>query len=33
MLYGGERESNGKIIFGVPAYVVTDYLKSLNLPR
>ncbi len=33
VLYGGERESNGKIIFGVPAYVVTDYLKSLNLPR
>jgi S1-C subfamily serine protease len=31
MLYGGERESNGKIIFAVPAYVVADYLKSLNL--
>jgi S1-C subfamily serine protease len=27
VLYGGERESNGKIIFAVPAYVVTDYLK------
>lgn len=33
VLYGGERESNGKIIFAVPAYVVTDYLKSLNLLR
>jgi len=33
MLYGGERESNGKIIFAVPAYVVADYLKSLNLLR
>ncbi|HWC74166.1 MAG TPA: FHA domain-containing protein [Gemmatimonadales bacterium] len=33
VLYGGERESNGKIIFGVPAYVAADYLKSLNLPR
>jgi len=33
MLYGGERESQGKIIFGVPAYVVADYLKSLNLLR
>ncbi len=33
VLYGGERESQGKIIFAVPAYVVTDYLKSLNLPR
>jgi S1-C subfamily serine protease len=33
MLYGGERESNGKIIFAVPAYVVADYLKSLNLTR
>ena len=33
VLYGGERESNGKIIFAVPAYVVSDYLKSLNLPR
>jgi S1-C subfamily serine protease len=31
VLYGGERESNGKIIFGVPAYVAADYLKSLNL--
>jgi len=33
VLYGGERESNGKIIFGVPAYQVTDYLKTLNLAR
>jgi S1-C subfamily serine protease len=33
MLYGGERESNGKIIFAVPAYVVADYLKSLHLTR
>ena len=33
VLYGGERESQGKIIFAVPAYVVSDYLKSLNLPR
>ena len=33
LLYGGERESNGKIIFAVPAYVVSDYLKTLNLPR
>lgn len=33
VLYGGERESNGKIIFAVPAYVAADYLKSLNLLR
>src|SRR6058998_2068805 len=33
MLYGGERESQGKIIYAVPAYVVADYLKSLNLMR
>ncbi len=33
VLYGGERESNGKIIFGVPAYQVADYLKTLNLLR
>jgi len=33
VLYGGERESNGKIIFAVPAYVVSNYLQSLNLPR
>lgn len=33
MLYGGERESQGKIIFAVPAYVVANYLGSLNLLR
>ena len=33
MLYGGERESNGKIIFAVPAYLVADYLKTLGLFR
>jgi len=33
VLYGGERESNGKIIFAVPGYRVADYLRSLNLPR
>jgi S1-C subfamily serine protease len=33
VLYGGERESNGKIIFAVPAYIVADYLRSLNLPH
>jgi len=33
VLYGGERASNGKIIFAVPAYLVSDYLRSLNLPR
>jgi S1-C subfamily serine protease len=33
VLYGGERESQGKIIFAVPAYLVSDYLKSLNLLR
>jgi S1-C subfamily serine protease len=33
VLYGGERESNGKIIFAVPAYIVADYLKSLGLPK
>ncbi len=33
VLYGGERESNGKIIFAVPAYIVADYVRSLNLPR
>jgi hypothetical protein len=32
-LYGGERESNGKIIFAVPAYIVADYLRSLRLPH
>ena len=33
VLYGGERESNGKIIFAVPAYIAADYLKGLNLAR
>jgi S1-C subfamily serine protease len=33
VLYGGERESNGKIIFAVPAYLVADYLARLGLPR
>jgi S1-C subfamily serine protease len=33
ILYGGEPESQGKIIFAVPGYVVADYLKSLNLTR
>src|SRR5213078_318572 len=33
VLYGGERESNGKSIFGVPADQVADYLKTLNLAR
>jgi S1-C subfamily serine protease len=33
VLYGGERESNGKILFAVPAYQVAEYLKTLNLSR
>lgn len=33
VLYGGERESQGQIIFAVPAYLVADYLKSLDLLR
>jgi S1-C subfamily serine protease len=33
VLYGGERESNGKIIFAVPGYVVADYLQGLSLLR
>jgi len=33
ILYGGERESNGKIIFAVPAYQAAQYLKSLGLPK
>ncbi len=33
VLYGGERESNGKIVFAVPAYLAVDYLRSLNLLR
>jgi S1-C subfamily serine protease len=31
VLYGGERESQGKIIFAVPGYIVTEYLRSLKL--
>lgn len=33
VLYGGQGESQGKIIFAVPAYIVADYLKSLGLMR
>ena len=33
VLYGGQTESQGKIIFAVPAYVAADYLRSLNLLR
>jgi len=33
ILYGGERESNGKIIFAVPAYQAAEYLRSLGLPK
>jgi S1-C subfamily serine protease len=33
VLYGGQGESQGKIIFAVPAYIVADYLKSLGLLR
>ncbi|MGH7530543.1 MAG: trypsin-like peptidase domain-containing protein [Gemmatimonadales bacterium] len=33
VLYGGERESQGRIIYAVPGYVVADYLESLNLLR
>ena len=33
VLYGGQGESQGKIIFAVPAYTVADYLKSLGLLR
>ena len=33
VLYGGQQESQGKIIFAVPAYIVADYLKSLGLLR
>jgi S1-C subfamily serine protease len=31
VLYGGQGESQGKIIFAVPAYIVADYLKNLGL--
>jgi len=33
VLYGGQGESQGKIIFAVPAYLVADYLKTLGLLR
>lgn len=33
VLYGGERESQGKIIFAVPAYMAAEYLRSLGLLR
>jgi S1-C subfamily serine protease len=33
VLYGGQSESQGKIIFAVPGYIVADYLRSLNLLR
>jgi len=33
VLYGGQGESQGKIIFAVPAYIVADYLKGLGLLR
>jgi len=33
VLYGGQGESQGKIIFAVPAYLVANYLKGLNLLR
>jgi len=33
VLYGGNRESQGKIIYGVPAALVADYLKRLGDSR
>jgi S1-C subfamily serine protease len=33
VLYGGQQESQGKIIFAVPAYIVAEYLKTLGLLR
>ncbi len=33
VLYGGNRESQGKIIYAVPAGLVVDYLTSLGSPR
>jgi S1-C subfamily serine protease len=33
VLYGGQGESQGKIIFAVPASAVSDYLKTLGLLR
>ena len=29
VLYGGNRESRGKIVYGVPARLVRDYLREL----
>jgi len=29
VLFGGNRESQGKIIYAVPAAAVTEYLRSL----
>ena len=31
VLYGGERESQGKIIYAVPTTLVTNYLKQLQV--
>ena len=31
VLYGGVRESQGKIIYAVPAYVISEFLRHLNL--
>jgi S1-C subfamily serine protease len=33
VLYGGQGESQGKIIFALPAHIVADYLKTLGLLR
>src|SRR5438105_1157553 len=33
VLYGGNRESQGKILYGVPAALVADYLKRLGDSR
>lgn len=30
LLYGGERSSQGKIVYGTPAYFIVDYLQSLG---
>ncbi len=31
VLYGGQTESQGKIIYAVPGYIVADYLRTLGL--
>jgi len=31
VLYGGERESNGKIIFAVPVQYVLNYLQQIRV--